>query len=126
VSRVLNAGTYLALLLFGFGQGVLGAFCYGAGPAPLLSLAFGFLLLATCAFGGWGTGKALGALAPAAGWFAAVLVLASGTSGGSVVITATEAGELFLFGGAVCAIVGLLAGLFLGPGRSGPGGLRSR
>jgi hypothetical protein len=110
VDRALTVITYLALVLFGIAQGMLGAFFYGSGPAPVASLAFDVAIFGTCLLGAWGMRSYLGGLAPAAGWFAAVLVLAESTSGGSVVITATAAGEWFLFGGALCAAAGLVAG----------------
>jgi len=47
---------------------------------------------------------------PAAGWFIATFVLASGTGAGSVIVTASTAGEVFLYGGAICAVIGGVAG----------------
>jgi hypothetical protein len=132
VNRYLAASTYVALLAFGAGQGVLGAFFYNSGPPPLAALAFDVLILATCLLGAWGTGHAAGGLAPAVGWFIAAFVLASGTHEGSVIIAATSGGEWFLFGGAISAVVGLIVGFSLwsrgGPPGGlprGPGGLRS-
>jgi hypothetical protein len=110
VSRALATCTYLALFAFGMAQGVLGAFYYNSGPAPLASLAFDLLILGTCLLGAWGTERAFGAFLPAAGWFVAAFVLASGTRGGSVIVTATSAGEWFLFGGAAGAMIGMIAG----------------
>jgi hypothetical protein len=102
--------TYLALLLFGLGQGLLGAFYYAAGPEPLAAIGFDVAILATCLLGGWGTSTATGAFLPALGWFVAAFVLASGTKAGSVIVTASGAGELFLFGGGICALIGAVAG----------------
>ncbi len=100
--------TYLALVLFGAAQGLLGTFYYSAGPAPLASIGFDLAILATCVLGGWGLGRPSGGLAPAAGWLLATFILASGTSGGSVLITANGAGEWFLFGGAASATAGVI------------------
>ena len=44
---------------------------------------------------------------PATGWFL-VSVLGTSTSGGSVLVTNTPQGKWFLFGGAVCAVSGVL------------------
>jgi hypothetical protein len=110
VSRGLTTITYLALFLFGIAQGLLGAFYYSAGPDPLAAIGFDALILATAMFGAWGTGQAAGAFVPAAGWFVATFVLASGTSEGSVIVTASTAGEVFLYGGALCAVIGAVAG----------------
>jgi Family of unknown function (DUF6113) len=113
VNRGLATATYLALFLFGAGQGLLGSFFYNSGPPPLASLALDALILATCLFGAWGMQSGTGGFAPAVGWFLAAFVMASGTHEGSVIITATGGGEWFLFGGAACALVGALAGFTL-------------
>lgn len=104
---------YPALFLFGLAQGVIGAFYYGVGPAPLVALGFDVCILGTCLLGAWATQSAFGGFAPAAGWFIATFVLASGTSAGSVIVTASSAGEWFLFGGAVAAMIGVVGGFTL-------------
>ena len=118
----LTAATCVMLVLFGMAQALLGAFFYGAGPAPVVSIAFDLAILATCLLGAWGLGRPMGGVLPALGWFIVAFVLASGTGGGSVLITASTAGEWFLFGGAACATAGILAVLTiwsrLGFGRS--------
>jgi hypothetical protein len=115
--------TYLALVLFGLGQGLLGAFYYAAGPEPLAAIGFDVAILATCLLGGWGTSAATGAFLPALGWFIAAFVLASGTKAGSVIVTASGAGELFLFGGGICALIGAVAGFTIWARRR-PTGIR--
>ena len=120
---VLAVATCVMLTLFGMLQALLGTFFYDVGPAPLAAIGFDLGILATCLLGGWGMGRALGGVLPAIGWFVVAFTLASGTSGGSVLITASGPGELFLFGGAACATAGAIAVLTiwsrLGPGRSG-------
>lgn len=103
--------TSVMLLLFGMAQALLGTFFYGAGPAPLASIGFDLAILATCLVGGWGLARPLGGVIPAIGWFVVAFVLASGTGGGSVLITASAAGEWFLFGGAACATAGMVAAI---------------
>jgi hypothetical protein len=100
--------TYVVLVLFGMAQALLGTFFYGSGPAPLAAIGFDVAILATCLLGSWGTGRASGAFAAAAGWYVVTFILASGTKGGSVLITASIAGETFLFGGAAAAMIGLI------------------
>lgn len=100
---------YLLLLLFGMAQALLGTFFYGSGPAPLAALGFDVAILGSCLLGAWGMRRPVGGLAPAAGWFLTSFVLASGTSGGSVLIAATTAGKWFLFGGAASAAAGVVA-----------------
>ena len=97
------------LALFGMAQALVGTFFYNVGPAPIVSIGFDLAILATCLLGAWGLGRALGGVIPAIGWFLVAFVLASGTGGGSVLITATPAGEWFLFGGAACATAGMVA-----------------
>ncbi len=105
--------TFVMLVLFGVIQGLLGSFFYGVGPAPVAALLFDLAILVTCVLGSWGLRRASGGLAPAAGWLVVVFVLASGTPGGSVVITASAAGEWFLFGGAASATAGVIAAFTL-------------
>jgi Family of unknown function (DUF6113) len=113
VNRGLTTAAYLALLLFGAAQGLVGAFFYNTGPPPLASLGFDAAILGTCLFGAWAMRSGTGGFVPAAGWFLVAFIMASGTHAGSVIITATGGGEWFLFGGAACALIGALAGLTL-------------
>ena len=76
----------------------------------MAAIGFDAAILATCLLGTWGLRSATGGLAPAVGWFVAAFVLASGTSGGSVLIAATTAGKVFLFGGALVVVAGLILG----------------
>ena len=107
----LTVATCVMLGLFGMLQALVGAFFYGVGPAPLAAIGFDLAILATCLIGGWGLRRPLGGVIPAIGWFIVAFVLASGTGGGSVLITASAAGEWFLFGGAACATAGLVAAM---------------
>lgn len=125
MNRGLITVTYIALFLFGAAQGLLGSFFYNSGPAPLASLGFDAAILLTCLLGAWGMQTGLGGFAPAAGWFLAAFVMASGTHAGSVIITATGGGEWFLFGGAACALIGALTGYALWS-RHRPAGPRPR
>lgn len=97
--------------LVGMVQALVGAFFYGVGPAPVAAICFDLAMLATCLIGGWGLARPLGGVIPAIGWFIVAFVLASGTGGGSVLITASAAGEWFLFGGAACATAGMVAAM---------------
>lgn len=113
--NALTVATYVMLFVFGVAQGVLGSFYYSSGPVPLASLGFDLAILATCLLGAWGLRRPAAALAPAAGWVAATFLLATGTSAGSVLITATTAGEWFLFGGAVAVALGVVTAFALSP-----------
>jgi hypothetical membrane protein len=97
---------YLLLFLLGAFQGLIGSFQYGRTPAPLIAIILVVLLFATCVGCGWGVGTFAGSLTPALGWFVTAFVIAMPRPNGSVVITATAAGEWFLYGGAAACLVG--------------------
>jgi hypothetical protein len=105
---ILTVATFVVLVLFAMAQALLGTFFYSSGPAPLAALGFDIAIFATCLLGSWGTGRASGAFAVAAGWYIVAFIMASGTKGGSVLITASVAGETFLFGGAAAAMIGVI------------------
>jgi hypothetical protein len=97
---------YAALFLLGMVQALIGTFQYSRGPAPLAAILFDLGILATCVLASWGMRTALGGVLPAAGWLLITLVLSSVPAGGSVIVTATTAGQWFLFGGALAAVAG--------------------
>ena len=102
---------YVALFLLGIMQGLIGCFQFGHSLAgvPVMSLAFCALLLVTCVAGAVGMGTALGGVLPAIGWMAASFVLTLPTAAGSVIVTNTTAGKWYLYGGAACAAMGIVA-----------------
>ncbi len=110
VSLAVTVGAYLLLFALGAVQGLIGTFQYDRGPAPVAAICFGLAILATCVLGSWGMQSASGGVLPAVGWFAVTIVLSSGNSGGSVIVTNTSAGKWFLFGGAICAAAGAVFG----------------
>jgi len=114
---------YVALFVLGMIQGLIGTFQYSRGPAPLAAILFDLGIFATCVLASWGTRTALGGVLPAAGWLLVTLVLSSAPVGGSVVMTATPAGEWFLFGGAASAAFGVVAAftVWSRSGRAGRG-----
>jgi hypothetical protein len=119
---VVVIGCYVMLLVFGVLLGMIGSFQYGRalGSFPAAALAFAVATGVACVLGGWGMRRPLGGLMPAVGWFVAAFILAMGTPGGSVLITNTNAGKLFLFGGALCAVAGVLISFWRwSPGRGG-------
>jgi hypothetical protein len=106
--RLTGIAAYVALFVLGLFQALIGVFQYSRGPGPLAAIGFDLAILVTCLLGAWGMRSAGGGLMPGAGWFLTALVLSTGTQGGSVLITDTTAGKIFLFGGAGCAAVGCL------------------
>lgn len=112
---------YVALFALGAMQGLIGSFQFShtLGGVPVASLAFCALILATCLLGSAGMGTTLGGVLPAIGWMAAAFVLTLPTAAGSVIVTNTSAGKWYLYGGAVCAAIGILASFRWRPRRSG-------
>jgi hypothetical protein len=103
-----KVAAYLALLVLGAVQALIGTFQYARGPGAVVAICFALAILLTCLLGSWGMRSAVGGVLPAAGWFVVSLVLGSSSSGGSVLVTNTTQGKWFLFGGAVCAAAGAL------------------
>lgn len=120
------AAAYLALFVLGAMQGLIGSFHFSPSLVvarhviPAASLAFCALILATSLLGAAGMGTALGGLLPAIGWMAAAFVLTLPTAAGSVIVTNTTAGEWYLYGGAVCAAIGVVASFRYRPRRPPP------
>jgi hypothetical protein len=110
--RAVTAVGYLLLFVLGVLEGCIGSFQYSQPPAPLIAVILAVIVFVTCAGCGWGMGTVAAALAPGVGWIVAAFVLASGRSSGSVLITATSAGECFLYGGALACIAGVFFALF--------------
>jgi len=107
-SLIITVTAYAALFALGMVEGLIGTFQYSRGPVPLAAILFDLGILATCVLASWGMRTALGGVLPAAGWLLVTLVLSSAPAGGSVIVTATTAGEWFLFGGAICAVAGAI------------------
>ena len=106
-----TGGAYALLFLLGLLEGVIGAFHYSRGrrrqrPAGLHRFRRGHPGI-TCGLSGWAMRGMPGALLPAIGWFVASFGLAMPNAGGSVIIANTSAGEWYLYGGAVCALLGV-------------------
>jgi hypothetical protein len=110
--RLIAAGGYAMLLVLGALEGLIGSFQYSRalGSVPVAAVAFAVLIGVTCVLGAFGTRRPLGGLMPGVGWLVTTIFLSRATQGGSVLITNTAAGEWFLFGGAVCAAVGVVTG----------------
>jgi hypothetical protein len=118
--RTLTALGYLALFVLGALQGLIGSFQYGRPPAPLIAIVLVLIIFATCAGCGWGVGTFGAALLPALGWILASFILAMPRPNGSVVITASAAGEWYLYGGALACAAGCVTGFFTRLRRSAP------
>ena len=114
------AAGYPVLFALGAFQGLIGTFQYSRPPQPLIAVGFAALIFVTCAGCGWGVGTFSAALLPAVGWIIVSFVLASARPNGSVIITATPAGEWYLYGGALGCAAGAVTAFFLRVRRSAP------
>jgi hypothetical protein len=109
-----KACAYLALLLVGALEALIGTFQYSAGPGSLVAICFAAGILVTCVLGGWGMRTGAGGVLPAVGWLAVSIVLGTSSAGGSVLVTDSPQGKWFLFGGAVGAAGGAVISFSLG------------
>jgi len=119
--RAITAVGYILLFVLGALQGMIGSFNYSRSPVPLLAIVLALVILATCVLAGWGMGTFGGGLAPAIGWIIASFVLSMGRPNGSIIITNTAAGQWYLYGGSLAAVVGAATAYVLWARRSRPG-----
>ena len=112
------AAGYPVLVALGALQGLIGCFQYARSPQPLAAIAFAVLIFVTCAGCGWGIGTFGAGLLPAAGWILASFIISMPRPNGSVIITASNAGEWYLYGGAIACVAGCLATFFIRVRRS--------
>jgi hypothetical protein len=110
--RALTAAAYLLLFLLGAVQGLLGSFQYGQQPTPLVAIVLVVAILVTCCGSGWGFGTFSAGLLPAVGWILVSFILAMPRQNGSVIVTATAAGEIYLYGGALGCAVGTIVAFY--------------
>ena len=110
---------YAALFVLGAMQGMIGSFqfSHSLGGIPVASLAFCALILATSLLGAAGMGTALGGLLPAVGRVSTNAAAIQPTAAGSVIVTNTPAGKWYLYGGTVCAAIGVVASFRYRPRR---------
>src|SRR5215469_15837764 len=92
-TRATTVAIYVLLFVLGVLQGMIGSFQYSRGPAPLVAILLDLVIFATCVLGGWAMRSFAGGLVPALGWLLASFILSMGNAQGSVIITASSAGE---------------------------------
>lgn len=109
---MVTAACYLLLFVLGALQGLIGSFQYGDSPVPVIAIILDVLIFATCVLAGWGLRTYGAGILPALGWIVASFVLASQRANGSVIITASPAGEWYLYGGALAALAGAAAAFY--------------
>jgi hypothetical protein len=109
---MVTAACYLLLFFLGALEGLIGSFQYGDSPVPVIAIILDVLIFATCVLAGWGLRTYGAGILPALGWIVASFVLASQRANGSVIITASLAGEWYLYGGALAALAGAAAAFY--------------
>lgn len=105
-----SGAAYAALALLGAVFGVVGSFSqdWTLGPVPVAAIALVVLVFAMARLAGHGMGGRLGATVPAVVWGVVVFVLSMRRGEGDLVVPGTLAGYLFIVGGMVAAVVGVM------------------
>lgn len=106
-SRATTVAVNVLLFVLGILEGMIGSFQYSRGPVPLIAIVLILVLFATCVLGSWAMQSFASGLLAAVGWIVASFVLSLGNAQGSVIITATPAGEWYLYGGVLAALAGV-------------------
>ena len=100
---------YGLLAVLGVLVGVIGSFefAWAAGGVPVAAILLSLVNLAVFRAAGWAMESKLGAVVPALLWMIILFVLASRRPEGDLVVTGTTAGYVYMFGGAVAALVAI-------------------
>lgn len=106
-TRATAVAVYVLLFVLGILQGLIGSFQYSRSPVPLIAIVLIVVVFATCVLGSWAMRSFAAGLLPALGWIIASFVLSLGNARGSVIITASAAGEWYLYGGVLAALAGV-------------------
>jgi hypothetical protein len=105
-----SGAAYAALALLGAVFGVVGSFSqdWTLGPVPVAAIVLVGLVFAMARLAGLGMGGRLGATVPAVVWGVVVFVLSMRRGEGDLVIPGTLAGYLFIVGGMLAAVAGVM------------------
>jgi hypothetical protein len=105
-----SGAAYAALGILGGVFGVVGSFAQGwsLGGVPVAAIALVALVFAMAWLSGRGMGGRLGATIPAVVWGVVVFVLSMRRPEGDLVVPATLAGYVFIIGGMVAAVIGVM------------------
>jgi hypothetical protein len=105
-----SGAAYAALGLLGGVFGVVGSFAqdWTAGPVPVAAIVLVALVFAMARLAGLGMGGRLGATIPAVMWGVVVFVMSMRRSEGDLVVPGTTAGYLFIIGGMLAAVAGVM------------------
>lgn len=109
-TAAVTAAAYAVLLLFGLLAGVLGGFQHAwyLGSVPISAIGWVVLLAAAYYGAGRAMGSRLPALVPGLGWLAITMIWLGGRAEGDVVVANDLSGYVYLYGGLVAILVGVL------------------
>lgn len=105
-----SGAAYAVLALLGFVVALIGSFCLGwtVGDVPAASIALVVVVFGLVRVAGWGMGGRLGALIPAVVWGLVVFVMSMQRPEGDLVVPATLAGYIYIIGGMVAVVLGVM------------------
>jgi hypothetical protein len=101
---------YGVLAVVGVLLGVVGSFEFSwqLGSVPVAAILLSLVNLVAFRAAGWAMESKLGAVVPAVLWMIILVVLASRRPEGDLVVTGTTPGYVYMFGGAVAALVAIV------------------
>jgi hypothetical protein len=107
---VLIGLAYGVLAVLGVLLGVIGSFEFSwqFGSVPVAAIFLSLVNLAAFRAAGWAMESKLGAVVPAVLWMIILVVLSSRRPEGDLVVTGTTPGYVYMFGGAVAALVAIV------------------
>jgi hypothetical protein len=101
---------YGVLAVLGVLLGVIGSFEFSweIGSVPVAAIALAVLNLVVFRAAGWAMESRLGAGVPAGLWMIVLILLSSRRPEGDLVVTGTTPGYVYMFGGAIAALVAIV------------------
>ncbi|XRQ11840.1 DUF6113 family protein [Actinomadura welshii] len=105
-----SGAAYAALGLLGAVFGLAGSFAqnWTAGPVPVAAIALVLLVFCMVRLAGFGMGGRLGATVPAVTWVLMAFVMSMRRGEGDLVVPGTTAGYVYIVGGMLAAVAGVM------------------
>lgn len=105
-----SGAAYAALGLLGGVFGVVGSFAqdWAVGSVPVAAIVLVALVFALARLAGLGMGGRLGAAIPAVVWGVVVFVMSMRRTEGDLVVPGSTAGYVFIIGGMIAAVAGIM------------------
>lgn len=107
---VVSALAYVMLAALGAVYGLVGSFLqdWTVSGVPVASIVLVVVLFALVRLAGWGMGGRAGAVVPAILWLVVVFVMSMQRPEGDLVVPATVAGYIYIIGGLLAAVFGVM------------------